>query len=134
MAEITKLSTASPSSMGLVHGGQKLRAIPCGENIAIGDALCLRSDGKLWKATGAAANANARCIGFAPTACDVGEVLTPIYNVIVSGYASGLTPGAPLYVSGTVAGGLADAASTGGTGIVAYAISATDIIALQGRY
>lgn len=134
MAEITKLGTADLSSMGLVHGAQKLRATVCGEAIAKGDALCLRPDGKLWRATGAAANANAKVHGFAPTACDVNEVLTPIYHCIISGYAAGLTPGAPLFLSGTVAGGLADVASTGGTGVVAHAISTTDIVVYQGRY
>jgi len=134
MAEITKLSTASLSSQGLIHGAQKLRPTECGEAIGKGDALCIRTDGKLYRATGAAANASAKVHGFAPTACDSGEVLTPIYNCIISGYAAGMTPGAPLFLSGTTAGGLADAASTGGTGVVAHAINATDIIVYQGRY
>lgn len=131
MAEITKLSTASVSSMGLVPGAQKTRATVCGEAIAKADVLCLRSDGKLYKSTGAAANASARCHGFAPTACDSGEVLTPVFNVTISGYAAGMTPGAPLYVSGTNAGGLADAPSTGGLHPVAYALTATDINVIQ---
>jgi hypothetical protein len=135
MAEITKLSTASISSLGLVPGAQKLRAIACGEAVGKGDALYIKSsDNKLYKSTGAAANAAAKVHGFAPSDCDSGEVLTPVFNVVISGYAAGLTPGAPLYLSGTNAGGLADAASTGGTGVVAYAISATDIIVYQSRY
>jgi hypothetical protein len=46
-------------------------------------------------------------------------------------YGAGLTPGASYFLSGTVAGGIADAATTGGTAPCAFAIDATRIRALQ---
>jgi hypothetical protein len=49
-------------------------------------------------------------------------------------YGAGLTPGATLYLSGTVAGGLADAASTGGTAPIGFVIDATRIRVWAARY
>ena len=45
-----------------------------------------------------------------------------------------LTPGATLYLSGTTAGGLADAASTGGTGVIGFVVDATRVRLFAGRY
>lgn len=125
MAEVTKTGTPSISTPfpGKEHFIVGLLA---GEAIAGGDAVYVKSDGLIWKATGAAANAAAVVCGFACMAASVGEAVTVArqmhmqYGPNVSGTPS--TPGAPLYLSGTVAGGLADAASTGGTAPIAYVI------------
>ena len=42
-------------------------------------------------------------------------------------YGSGLTPGAMYYLSGTTAGGLDTATSTGGTAPIAFALDTTRI-------
>lgn len=125
MAELTKsglpsLSTAHPCPAHRPTG------LVAGEDIAAGDFVYVKSDGKVWLANGAAATAPALAIGIAAVASKSGEAVTPLHGVYVN-YGAALTPGARYYVSGTVPGGLADAASTGGTVPVAYAWSATQI-------
>ncbi len=120
MAEIAKSGKPSLSST-LVAEENKLSGHLAGEAIAEGDALYLHTDGRLYRATGAVANAAARVRGFAQKAASAGEAVTGYRNVRMR-YGTGMTPGVPLYLSGTVAGGLADAASTGGTTPVAYVL------------
>jgi hypothetical protein len=125
VAELTKsglpsLSTTHPCP---AHRPTGLKA---GEDIAAGDFVYVKTDGLLWRATGAAANAAALAIGMAAAAAKAGEACTPLHGVYAN-YGSGLTPGTRYYISGTVPGGLADAASTGGTVPVAYAWDATQI-------
>lgn len=128
MAEITLASTASVSSIGLHPGAQKLRPAPCGETISAGMACYIKeADGKIYRSSGAAANEAARVHGFAPYGRTAGEYMTLVTHCEIGGYSSGLTTGKPLYVSGANPGKLADAASTGGTKAVAFAVSATDI-------
>jgi hypothetical protein len=133
MAEITKRTTASLASL---TPGQDKTTVGhvAGEAIGAWDACYIKNDGKVWKSTGAAANAAAKVRGFAMGAAAVNEPVTLIHDVSVGEYASGLTPGADLFLSGTVAGGLADAASTGGTAPVAYARTATKIHVYESRY
>lgn len=132
MAEITKvspsLSTRTPCAAHQVGSGLK-----AGEALGAGDACYIKSDGLVWRSTGAAANAAAAVDGFAAEAAAVGEAVT-LFTDVTMRYASGLTPGAKLFLSGTVAGGLADAASTGGTGQVARVIDATRIRVNSSRY
>lgn len=129
MAEVTKgvtpsLATPYPSS-------DKRLTLTAGEAIAAGDACYIKSDGKFWKATGASANAAAKVYGFALAAASAGDPVTcawgvnMAYNANISGTAK--NPGVELYLSGTVAGGLADAASTGGTGVIAVVIDSNRI-------
>jgi hypothetical protein len=120
MAEITRITT--PSLATQTPGNECQRTgIKAGEVLAPGDLVYLKAaDGRLWKASGAAANAAAVVVGMVLIPAQVGEGTTYYFGVTVN-YASGtLTPGALLYLSGTVAGGLADAASTGGTKPIAY--------------
>ena len=139
MAEITKATvtrngvavpTASLSS--LVPGQDKtIVGLVAGEAIAAGDACYIKSDGKVWLATGSAATAPARARGVAMGGAAVNEPVTLIEGVNVGGYALGMTPGADLFLSGTVPGGLADAASVGGTSPIAFAVTATKIRVLS---
>jgi hypothetical protein len=71
--------------------------------------------------------------GYAAVAAPSGEAVTLVFDVNVR-YGSGLTPGARYYLSGTAAGGLDTATSTGGTAPVAFAIDATRVRLLQSRY
>ena len=120
MAEITRVSPSLSSTVPTPENS--ISGALAGETIAAGDALYLNADGRLYKASGAAANANARVVGFAPKAAYAGEAVTAYRNVRFQ-YGSGMTPGTRLYLSGTVAGGLADAASTGGTTPLAIVLS-----------
>jgi hypothetical protein len=105
-----------------------------GEALGAGDACYIRaSDGRVMRSTGAAANAAAKVRGWAAEACASGEAITLFFDVVFR-YGAALTPGADYFVSGTVAGGIADAASTGGTAPVAYAVDATRIAVLRSRY
>jgi hypothetical protein len=133
MADIAKSGTPSVSTIGLDPGSQKLPTLLAGENIAAGDACYVKNDGLIWRSTGAAANAAAIVRGFAPTKANSGEALTLVHNCVFN-YGSGLTPGADYYLSGATAGALADAASTGGTGKIAYAIDATRISVKASAY
>lgn len=121
MAEIAKSGTPSVTTVGMDPGSQKTPTLPCGEAIAAGDACYVKNDGNIWRSTGAAVAAAAKVRGFAPTKANAGEVLTLVHNVVFN-YGASLTPGADYYLSGTVVGGLADAASTGGTAPVAWAV------------
>jgi hypothetical protein len=127
MAEVAKsgvpsLSTALPCAGHQV--GSNLRA---GENLAAGDACYIKgSDGLVYRSTGAAANEAANVDGFAAVATKTNEAVTLLSHVDFN-YGAALAPQAKYYLSGTVAGGLADAASTGGTVVIAKAIDATRV-------
>lgn len=95
-----------------------------GEAIAAGDACYIKSDGKIWLSTGAAANAAAVVDGFALQAAVAGDAVTIYWGVNIQ-YGASMTPGTPYYLSGTTAGGLDTATSTGGTVAVARAMDAT---------
>jgi len=134
MSAIAKSGTPSLSSMNLDPGAQKLPALIAGEALAAGDACYIKaSDGLVYRSTGAAANAAAKVRGFAPTAINSGEPVSLIFNVSMN-YGSGLTPGADYYLSGSTAGGLDTATSTGGTAPIAFAIDATRIYVFQSNY
>jgi hypothetical protein len=68
----------------------------------------------------------------AVVAAAIGEAVTLIHDVNVR-YGATLTPGARYYVSATP-GALDDAATTGGTAPVAFAIDATRIHVMLSRY
>lgn len=120
MAEITKSGTPSLVSI-LPPQGDQTRGLAA-TDIAAGDACYIASSGLITLSTGAAATAPAQVVGFAAMAAKAGEPVTLVSDVVLA-YGSGLTPGTKLFLSGTVPGGLADVASTGGTGIVARVLS-----------
>lgn len=124
MAEVTRTGVPTPVNVLAVQQ-HSITGLLAGEALAGGDAVYIKEeDGKVYKATGAAANQAARCCGFAAKVASAGEAMTILtagvhlaYGPNVAGTAT--LPGRPLYLSGTVAGNLADAASTGGTDPVA---------------
>jgi hypothetical protein len=91
---------------------------PAAVAIFAGAACRFATDGTVNLSTGAAANAAAVVDGFALKDAAIGEMVT-LYDQVVIGYGPGaspaIIPGTSYFLSGTVAGGLADAASTGGT-------------------
>jgi hypothetical protein len=124
MAALTKngtpsLSTPSPGFEHRVPAG-----LYAGETIGAWDACYINADGKIYRSTGAAANAAAVVDGFAFQPYTTGDPVTLYYGVHAA-YATGMTPGVPYYLSGTVPGGLDTATSTGGTVVIARAIDAT---------
>ena len=125
MAEITKsgtpsLSTALPSFEHTLGGRL------AGEAIEAADQCYVAADGLVYLASGAAANELARVRGTAFTAASQGEAVTLLHGVRFR-YGSGLTPGADVYLSGTVAGGIADTPSVGGTNPIGYCVDDTRI-------
>lgn len=125
MADIAKSGTPSLAST-LPANEQQIPGLLAGEAIAQGDICYIASDGTVMRATGAAANAAANARGIAAMAAATGEAVTLFRNVRF-GYGAGLTPGANYYLSGATAGALADAASTGGTKVLGFAVDATRI-------
>lgn len=125
MAAVAKSGTPSLASV-LPPQSSQIAGLLAGEAIAAGDACYIKSDGKVWLSTGAAANAAAKVRGFAAEACAVGEAVTLFFHVVFR-YGAGLTPGADLFLSGATAGALADTASTGGTAPIGYVIDATRV-------
>lgn len=113
MAEIAKAGVPSLATVTPAHEHQLVGI--AGEDLGAGDACFIKtSDTKIYRSSGAAANANAVVDGYPPVPFKAGQSVT-LYKNVVFGYGSGLAAGTFLYLSGTVAGGLADAASTGGT-------------------
>src|SRR4051812_47797912 len=105
MAAIAKSGTPSLCSTLPPQSQQLAGNFRAGEALAAGDACYIKSDGLVWKSTGAAANAAAKVRGFAAEACAVGEAVTLFFDVNFW-YTSGATPGIDVYLSGTTAGGL----------------------------
>lgn len=132
MAEIAKSGTPSLSTT-LPCPAHSISGLLAGEAIAAGDACYIASTGLAMRTSGAAANAAAKCRGFAAAAASINEAVT-LYHDVNFRYGAALTPGALYYASSTVAGGLADAATTGGTAAIAYAIDTTRIRVLESRY
>src|SRR6476661_6743713 len=99
MSAVTKAGTPSLSSL-LPPANNKISGLLAGEAIAAGDACYIKSDGKVWRSTGAAANAAADVDGFAAAAAAVNQPVTLVYDCALQ-YGSGLTPGAKYYLSGT---------------------------------
>ena len=129
MAEtvVTKSSKASVDvSTGMVN--QLITGLIAGEDIAECDLVYIKSDGKVWRATAAAANAAAKSVGIAHRAASAGQACTIMPGPgQVARYSDGtLTPGAILYV-GETAGALSSIATTGDTVGVAQAIDAYNI-------
>lgn len=132
MAEIAKAGTPSLASAAPPQN-TRLTGLVAGEALGAGDACYVKNDGKVWKSSGAAVAAAAKVRGFAAVAAAVGEAVTLLRYVTIN-YGSGLTPGTDLFLSGTVAGGLADAATTGGVAPVAWVVDPTRIFVMPSRY
>lgn len=136
MAEVTRTGNPSVASPHTAASDQ-CAGLLAGENLVAGDLVYIKaSDGRLWKATGAAANEAARVVGMVQVGAKTGEAVTFWRNVRF-GYGPkvasvAVVPGTPLFLSGTVAGGFADVASVGGTVVIAYVVDTDGRIQLKG--
>ena len=125
MASITKVTPVSIATP-IPDPEHSLSGLYAGEAIVGGDACYIKtSDGKIWRSIGTAANAAAEVDGFAACDAAVGDPLT-LYFGIRFQYGSGLSPGSFVYLD-TVAGGLSDVATTGGTAKIGRVIDATRV-------
>jgi hypothetical protein len=131
MAVIAKSGTPSLSSV-LPGQDKTISGLLAGEAIAAGDACYINADGKVYKSTGAAANAAAKVDGFAAREAGIGEAVTLVFDVNFR-YGSGMTPGARIYLAAT-AGLIDNAATTGGTAPIGFCVDATRIRVWQSRY
>lgn len=132
MALIAKSGTPSLATLTPDHSCQVGSGLLAGEAIAAGDVCYIASDGTVMRSNGTAATAPAKADGIAPVAADSGGAVT-LYRNVEMHYGSGLTPGARYYV-GATAGRLDNAATTGGTAPVAFAVDATRIRFVGSNY
>jgi hypothetical protein len=114
------ISTPNPSP------NHRLAGWIAGEALGAGDACTLHTNGRIYRASGAAADANARIFGYAADPCSAGEACT-LYDHVTLEYGSGLTPGTLFYLSGTTPGGLDTDPSPGGTIPCAVALDSTRV-------
>lgn len=123
--------SGTPSLASVTNQVNSLAGLLAGEAIGAGLACYIKSDGKVWLATGAAANAAAKVYGFAAQAASSGEAVTLVWDVRLR-YGAGMTPGTQLFLS--TGGTLVDAATTGGTAPIGVVVDATRIHVWQARY
>lgn len=122
MTAIAKRGT--PQAVTQAYGNEPRvgSGLICGEDLAAGDACYIKiADGLVYRSTGAAANAAAEVVGYAATACKVAQKdAVTLFDGLDWAYTTGQfvagNVGKPVYLSGTVPGGIDTAASTGGTG------------------
>ena len=131
MAEIGKCGSPAVLSV-LMLGSNRINGAPAGEAIAAGDACYVDAAGAARRSIGSEGGPAAEVIGFAAADVGCGEVTTLVFDVAMR-YGRDLPPGASLYLSATVPGGLADAPSTGGRQQVAYVVD-HDVIHLLQSY
>jgi len=106
MAEITRVGRPTLSTVG-APPNTRLGGKVAGAAVEAGDLIYIKgADAKVYPATAAANDEKAVCAGIAGEKAGVGQGVTIVRNVNI-GYATGMTPGTPVYVSGTAAGGLA---------------------------
>lgn len=129
MADITRVATGRISNKEMNLSGKSVAGLTAGAALALHDFVYIKaSDGKVYPATGAADDEAAQAVGFVPVAHVSGDTdVTIVFGDVTLEYASGMTPGTQLYLSGATAGALADAQSTGGKQPLAWVIDATRI-------
>jgi purine-nucleoside phosphorylase len=112
--------TQIPASIGLRAGEALLAGAPCR----------VAADGLVYLSNATAANELARVMGWTGKAYSLGEPVTLHGIGAIFEYATGMTPGATLYV-GATAGRLDDAATVGDAVGVAKVVTATHIVATR---
>lgn len=132
MAQVAKdLATAHFDTSQALYAPQITGNMIAGENIDPASPCYIKaSDGKVYMSDGTAAVEAAKVDGWAGKAYKTGQAITLLGVGSRYRFSAGtLTPGQNLYL-GVGKGTLADAATTGGTVIIARAINSTDIRAV----
>lgn len=132
MAAVTKATVPGYDGSNPAHpqiAGEQY----AGEDIAACDLVyCSASDGKWYRASGAAANTAAAHPRLCPFATKSGRPITVFQpGIRYKAADSGLTPGAIYFLSGTVLGGLDTTASTGDAAGTCQAVSDTDVVLIR---
>lgn len=127
MASVTKAADASIDVSTAQFAPQISGELYAGEALGACDACYIDANGVVKKGNGTANDAAAKVHGFVPRAVASGEPCTLFGIGTRMEYSTGMTPGDEFYLD-TTAGGLADAATTGGTDIIAIAVNATEIV------
>lgn len=126
MATVVKSARADfDASTGMIAG--QISGKRCGEDIPSPVTPChIRADGLIWRASGAAADANARISGWSTKKAKKGQALTLWSAPVVAKYADEtLVPGNILYLG---ANGALDTAPTVGDAVgTAECIDASNI-------
>lgn len=128
MANLAKDSLAGIDTSQAIVSAHIAGDVLAGENLdAMSPCYIKAADGKAYMSNGTAANEAAKFDGITAKAYKTGQAVTLFGAGVRGRYSAGtLSPGADLFI-GTVAGQLADAATTGGLRPIARAINATDI-------
>ncbi len=127
MADVTRSASASmDASTGMF--AVQITGLIAGEDLDLVSACYIKtSDGKVYMADGSAADELAEFVGMTPRAAKSGQAIT-LYSLGARfRYGTSLSPGAKLYLSATT-GGIADAASLGGTLPLGVVLNSTDIL------
>jgi hypothetical protein len=125
MADIAKSGTPSLCSVE-PQQGDSITGLVAGEALGAFDACYIKSDGKAWKATAAAADVKVYVRGYAARAVAAGAPIT-LYRECRASYGAAMTPGANVYLSAATAGALADAASENAPHALGYVVDATRV-------
>lgn len=127
MADITKSAQASMDTSTGMYAPQICGDLYAGEALGVAAPCYIKiADGKVYNSSGAAANEAANCHGFTARAYQAGQAVELMGRGTRFRYGTALAIG-KIYI-GSGPGLLADAATTGGTTVVAHAINATDIV------
>jgi hypothetical protein len=129
MAAIARPADAGMDATTAMFAPQ-ITGLVLGENVAQNDPLYIKaSDGKVYKASGAAVAEAANFIGAAPRAGLAGQPIT-IFGIGARfriAAAGTMTPGAKVFLGG-VAGGYDTAAQTGDATGIGRAVTDTDMV------
>jgi hypothetical protein len=132
MANLTK-STAPPPSLATLTPPPGCQLTKNAfTDLVVGDMVYIKSDDTFALANGTANDALAQWWGMVKRSAKAGSPVTAFHSVEFEYAASGLTPGARYYVSGT-AGALSDVATVGGDVPCAFATSATNVYVMAPR-
>ena len=108
--------------------GPQIAGLIAAEDIPRGAPCRIHTDGKIYRASGAAANEQAKVRGFSSRNARSGQPLTLLCVGNIFHYSDGaLIPGSDIYL-GTAPGTLDTAATTGGTKPIAFAIDSKEIM------
>lgn len=128
MAELTLTTNKSVLATPTPPSSARLSFEEAGEDLLAGAPCYLKSDGKVYMATAAAANAAAQVHGWTVASAKSGYPVSIYRGVTIDYAAEGtLTPGSDIFLSATVAGGLQTAAQANQTTPIGFAVDDTKI-------
>jgi hypothetical protein len=124
---------SSKVSMDMVSAQKApfIAGLYAGEALKAGAMCYIKSDGEVYECLGTSGSAASCPMGIAPRQYNENEAVTLFGEGTRLQYASGLTPGARLYLSDSDAGYYEDAATIGDKVGVLFCITATDVMVMR---